>query len=245
MPRHWCFGKKCPMTGEQKEHTCHSTAHPGPSTHFLPEKEQFWQAGRVLVTPVRGLVAAWATSSPGSRFYPRGWPGLPAAGPTSRTPSPWDTTPYSCLPTKSPQQEAMPISLDPFEGLQCLDLELQQTAQGGSRTPGLAWVARPLCSSLDTEPGLCTGGRPGSAPPGSRGSSQSGLRRPGEPLALQAPSESHTAPSQVRSAGASTQSVAAGPQAGDCEHVTTCVSHLCAHVDGPSYPFCYFWLFRV
>lgn len=58
------------------------------------------------------------------------------------------------------------------------------------------------------------------------------------------PSEGHTASSQVR-AGASTQAAAARLQVGDCEHGPARAGRLCAHADEPSYPFCYFWPFRV
>lgn len=100
----------------------------------------------------------------------------------------------------------------------------------------------------DTEPGLCTGGRPGSAPQEVVSPvlcCGAAARSPGSGVLVSPSRSGPGSHPQARATLHPRRSAAQVPASGDCEQVTACVSRLRAHVDEPSYLFCYFWLFRV
>lgn len=163
-PQHWCFGKKCPMTEEEKEHTCHSTAHRGPSTHFQPKKNCSWQAGHVPVTCLLAgclgdeLLLWSAASTRKGRVSRRLAPA--ALSPSGRT---YDADalwlPFHPKPPAVPQCLQRPRSSNPVTPPEGDPLQTRGSAQPSGPRPALLMPHSP-----DTKAGLGLRGSPGPGP---------------------------------------------------------------------------------
>lgn len=161
------------MTEEEKEHTCHSTAHQGPRSHSQPKKNLFL-AGKPRPGYSR-LLAGWLVASPCSGQLPQppkgrshgGWHCCPQA---LRTHPSRDALwlPFHQNPKARGSPEAfsprMSFALGPQTPTHHLPSALSRPEAPHSPGRGGGQAALLMPYSPDTKAGLCIRGSPGLSP---------------------------------------------------------------------------------